>query len=104
MMRLFKTLFSCLFVLALASATGCAGNSTNESAGEYIDDTWITTRVKAALVGDPVVKATEVNVETFKGVVQLSGFVESDEAMNKAVEIAREIPGVSSVENDMRVK
>lgn len=71
---------------------------------EYVTDSWITTKVKAALVEDSQVKATEVNVETFKGVVQLSGFVSSNAAMQQAVRLARGIKGVTSVRNDMRIK
>ncbi len=78
-----RTRASCLALVA-ALSVGCAGSPTQESAGEYIDDTWITTRVKAALVGDDQVRATEVNVETFKGVVQLSGFVTSDNGRGDA--------------------
>jgi osmotically-inducible protein OsmY len=93
-----------LLAMLLMTTVGCAGDATRESTGEYIDDTWITTKVKAALVDDPVVKAREVNVETFKGVVQLSGFVTSKEAMDQAMVIAGNIDGVSSVRNDMRIK
>ena len=97
--------FSAFFLaIVFLSALGCAGSPTHESTGEYITDSWITTKVKAALVDDPQVKATEVNVETFKGVVQLSGFVNSDTAMYEAVRIAQGIKGVTSVKNDMRVK
>ena len=90
--------------LVMTVAAGCAGTSTRESTGEYIDDTWITTKVKAVLVEDSVVKASEVNVETFKGVVQLSGFVTSKEAMDQAMVLATNVEGVSSVKNDMRIK
>ncbi len=97
--------FSAFFVaIVFLSALGCAGSPTQESTGEYVTDSWITTKVKAALVEDTQVKATEVNVETFKGVVQLSGFVSSDAAMYEAVRIARGIKGVTSVKNDMHVK
>lgn len=103
-MRHFRhTRASCLALVA-ALSFGCAGSPTQESAGEYIDDTWITTRVKAALIGDDQVRAAEVNVETFKGVVQLSGFVTSEAAMDEAMRIARGISGVTSVENAMRLK
>lgn len=85
-------------------ALGCAGSPTEESTGEYLSDTWITTKVKAALVGDSIVKSTEVNVETFKGVVQLSGFVSSKEAMDQAIVVAGNIEGVTSVKNDMQIK
>jgi osmotically-inducible protein OsmY len=95
-----------VFLLALVAATilGCAGSSTKESTGEYFDDTWITTKVKAALLEDPQVKSGEINVETFKGAVQLSGFVSSNAAMQQAVKLTRGIQGVTSVKNDMRVK
>lgn len=99
-----NAIFTSLLAVLLITAVGCAGSSTNESTGEYIDDTWITTKVKASLVDDPVVKSTEVNVETFKGVVQLSGFVASQEAMDQAVDIARGIDGVNSVKNNMTIK
>jgi osmotically-inducible protein OsmY len=97
--------FSAILLAALMmGVVGCAGTATKESTGEYVTDAWITTKVKAALVDDPAVKATEVNVETFKGQVQLSGFVSSQTAMNEAVRVARGIKGVTSVKNDMRVK
>jgi osmotically-inducible protein OsmY len=97
----------------LAATIGCAATAPQpqtppppkeESTGQYIDDTVITSRVKAALVADPATKASQVNVETFKGVVQLSGFVESQAMANKAVELARSVKGVASVKNDMRVR
>ena len=97
--------FSALFLaIVFASALGCAGSATQESTGEYVTDSWITTKVKASLAESPNVKATEVNVETFKGVVQLSGFVGSSADMYTAVRIASGIKGVSSVKNDIRIK
>jgi len=99
-----KRLSAILLALAFASILGCAGTSTKESTGEYFDDTWITTKVKSALVDDPQVKSTEINVETFKGVVQLSGFVSSNAAMQQAVKVAKGVQGVTSVKNDMRIK
>ncbi len=94
------------FVLALTLITvmGCASTSKQEGTGEYIDDSVITTKVKAAILDEPTLKVAEINVETFKGVVQLSGFVNSQADINKAVEVARGVRGVSSVKNDMRVK
>ena len=86
------------------SILGCAGSLTQESTGEYITDSWITTKGKAALVEDQLVKAAEVNVEIFKGTVQLSGFVSSDAAMNQAVRVARGVKGVTAVRNDLRLK
>jgi len=103
-MKLFKNLSVMLLALVFVSALGCAGSPTQESTGEYVSDSWITSKVKATLVDDPLVKATEVNVETFKGVVQLSGFVSSSAAMSQAVKVTKSIKGVTSVKNDMRIK
>jgi hyperosmotically inducible protein len=75
-----------------------------ESAGEYVDDSVITGKVKAAVLGESSLKSAEINVETYKGVVQLSGFVGSRAAINKAVELAHAVKGVSAVKNDMVVK
>mgnify|MGYP003509133925 CR=1 FL=1 len=98
-------LLSALFVaVSLVSVVGCASTPKQEGTGEYIDDSVITTKVKTALVNDPVTKATEINVETFKGVVQLSGFVNSSADISKAVTVARSVGGVKSVKNDMRLK
>ena len=93
-----------LFSLIFVAVAGCASTPKSEGTGEYVDDALITAKVKTELVQDPDVKATEVNVETFKGVVQLSGFVGSQAAANKAVQIARSVKGVKSVKNDMRLK
>jgi osmotically-inducible protein OsmY len=93
-----------LLAVLLASFLGCASSSKQEGTGEYIDDTVITTKVKAAVFNEPSLKSAEINVETFKGVVQLSGFVNSQADINKAVEVARGVKGVKSVKNDMRVK
>jgi osmotically-inducible protein OsmY len=88
----------------LASLLGCAGTSTKEGTGEYIDDTVITTKVKAAIFNEPTLKSAQINVESFKGTVQLSGFVSSRADINKAVEVARGVAGVTSVKNDMRLR
>jgi osmotically-inducible protein OsmY len=93
-----------LTVLLALFMVGCASTDTQESFGEYVDDTVITTKVKAALFNDPTLSGFEVNVETFKGRVQLSGFVSSQADINRAVEIARGVEGVTEVKNDMRVK
>lgn len=93
-----------VFAILLAALAGCAATSTRESTGQYIDDTAITAQVKAAIFNTPGLKATEINVETFKGTVQLSGFVSSRDDMSRAVELARGVKGVTSVKNDMRVK
>ena len=103
-MRAMRGLKSVLIAAALATAAACSSTPTQESTGEYVTDAWITTKVKTSLVEDANVKATEVNVETYKGAVQLSGFVSSAAAMNEAVRVTRGIKGVTSVKNDMRVK
>ncbi len=97
--------FSTFFLTAmLVFFVGCAATSKQEGTGEYIDDSVLTTKVKAAVFNEPSLKSTEINVETFKGVVQLSGFVNSQADINKAADVARGINGVKSVKNDMRVK
>lgn len=83
---------------------GCASTSKQEGTGEYFDDTVITTKVKAEILNEPSLKSAEINVETFKGIVQLSGFVNSQADINKAVEVVGRVKGVKSVRNDMRVK
>ncbi len=97
--------FSAFFLaLTLMTAAGCASTEKHEGTGEYVDDSVITTKVKALLFDEPNLRSGEVNVETFKGEVQLSGFVNSRADINKAVEIARSVKGVHSVKNDMRLK
>ena len=104
-MNKFSKYLSALFLaVTLASVVGCASTSKQEGTGEYVDDSVITTKVKAAILGEPSLKVAEINVETFKGVVQLSGFVTSTALANKAVEIAGKVSGVKSVKNDMRIK
>jgi len=93
----------------LASVLGCHSAPQHsappkESTGEYIDDSYITTKVKAAILNERTLKSAEINVETFKGIVQLSGFVNSRSDINRAVEVARSVKGVKSVKNDMRLK
>ena len=90
--------------VTLAMVLGCASTAKKEGTGEYIDDSVITTKVKAAVLNEPTLKSSEINVETFKGVVQLSGFVSSQTDVNKALELARGVNGVSSVKNDMHLK
>lgn len=93
-----------LMTLSLLFSLGCSSTPKKEGTAEYIDDSYITTKVKAAILGESTLKSTEINVETFKGEVQLSGFVNSQADINKAVEIARGVKGVKSVNNDMRLK
>ncbi len=95
------------FILALAligSISGCAGGRTYESTGEYLDNTALTSKVKASILGDPRLKLMQIDVESFKGVVQLSGFVDSAAAAERAVEVVRKIRGVKSVNNSLIVK
>ncbi|OYY95754.1 MAG: transporter [Hydrogenophilales bacterium 28-61-23] len=104
MKQLNKYLSAVFLAATLVSAVGCSSTPQQQGAGEYIDDSWITTKLKAALLDDPATKATEINVKTFKGEVQLSGFVSSQDAANRAIELARGIKGVKAVTNDMRLK
>jgi osmotically-inducible protein OsmY len=87
-----------------AFTAGCAATPTSDSTGEYIDDSTITTKVKAKLVQDDTVKARQVDVTTFKGVVQLSGFVDTAEQKSRAAELAATVPGVRDVKNNIEVK
>lgn len=100
-LKYFSALF---FAVILVSFLGCASTPKQEGTGEYVDDSLITTKVKAAILKEPGLKVAEINVETFKGVVQLSGFVSSAADKSKAVEVARGVGGVKSVKDDMRIK
>jgi hyperosmotically inducible protein len=105
-MKKYITLFAMISLLTGTAAlqSGCASTPTKESTGEFIDDASITTRVKAALVKDDTVKAREVNVETFKGVVQLSGFVSTAEERSRAGQLAAAVRGVQAVTNNIQLK
>lgn len=93
-----------LAAVAFTTMVGCASSPTTESTGQYVDDTAITAKVKAAIFNEPTLKSAEVNVETYKRVVQLSGFVSSQADIQKATMVARGVEGVASVKNDMRMK
>ena len=95
--------FLACLILA-ASFTGCASTAKHESTGQYIDNSVITSKVKAAIFNDPTLKSMQITVESFKGEVQLSGFVDSAASVQKAGEIARRVEGVVSVKNDLIVK
>ncbi|KZB82778.1 hypothetical protein A8V49_01370 [Yersinia pestis] len=86
------------------AVSACAPTAKSEGTGGYLDDTVVTTKVKAALLGEKNLKSTEINVETFKGRVQLSGFVSSSQDANRAVQVTRSVPGVKSVSNQMLIK
>jgi len=95
----------CLVLLMLiATFVACASTPKQESTGEYVDDSVITTKVKSLLAADDFLKSFKISVKTFKGTVQLSGFVASQQAVDKAGEIARSVKGVASVKNDLIVK
>jgi osmotically-inducible protein OsmY len=95
----------CLVLLMLiATFAACASTRTHESTGEYVDDSVITTKVKSLLAEDDFFKSFQISVETYKGIVQLSGFVNSRQAVNKADEIVRSVKGVKSVKNNLIVK
>jgi osmotically-inducible protein OsmY len=90
--------------VVLMATLGCASARTHESSGQYVDDTVITTKVKSAILSEPGLKSSEINVETYKGAVQLSGFVSSRDDINSAVRLAKAVGGVSSVKNDLQLK
>jgi osmotically-inducible protein OsmY len=95
--------FLACFVL-ITAFMGCASTRTQESTGQYVDDSAITTKVKAAILNEPSLKVFQINVETFKGVVQLSGFVNSRSMAQKAAEVAASVNGVKEVKNNLIVK
>ena len=103
-MNHFKTISTAILAVLLVTTLGCAATAKQESTGEYVEDSVITTKVKAAVLAEPTLKSAEINVETFKGVVQLSGFVNSESDTKTALNVTRGITGVKSVKNDMRVK
>ncbi len=90
--------------VALLTMAACASTRTQKSAGEQIDDTVITGKIKADLIGDPVTKAHEIDVEVFKGRVQLNGFVRDDEMRQRALAIAKGVSGVAAVDNNLKLK
>lgn len=98
-------ILSFLVCITLVTAFfGCASTPTREGTGEYFDDSAITTKVKAEILNEPSLKVLQINVETFKGVVQLSGFVDSAQSKSKAGEVAAGVKGVKSVKNNLVVK
>ncbi|CAK6492420.1 hypothetical protein PANNVG_01583 [Pantoea sp. Nvir] len=104
-MKLFKVLAGALVAVVVAlTLSACAPTAKEEGTGGYIDDTVITTKVKAQLLNDDELKSREINVETFKGRVQLSGFVSSPQMASRAVEVTRTVKGVKSVVNNMQIK
>jgi osmotically-inducible protein OsmY len=103
-MKITQRFATMLFAASLLAVAGCGSTPTREGTGEYVDDTVITAKVKASIFNEPTIKASEINVETYKGAVQLSGFVADPRDASKAADIARGVKGVTSVKNDVRVK
>lgn len=104
MKHVIQLFFTSFLALTLLTAMGCGSTQKQEGTGEYLDDTVITTKVKAAILNEPTLKSAEINVETFKGVVQLSGFVSSSAGISKAIEVTQGVAGVKSVKNSMQLK
>lgn len=100
-----QRIFSLLVIVGLAvTFLGCAATEKRESTGQYVDDSVITSKVKATIFNEPTLKTLQINVKTFKGVVQLSGFVDTPQSVTKAGQVAAGIEGVKSVKNDLLVK
>ena len=103
-MKRFNRFSALFFAVAFASLLGCAATSTNEGTKAYMSDSVVTTKVKTAMLRESSLKSTEIGVETYKGTVQLSGFVSSNAEIHKAGDVARGVEGVMSVKNDLRLK
>jgi osmotically-inducible protein OsmY len=102
--RLITNFLLSLVLIISVPLVGCATGKKHESTGEFLDDAVLTTKVKASILGDSRLKVLQIDVETYKGVVQLSGFVDSTEAANRAVELVRRVRGVKTVNNSLIVK
>ena len=103
-MKTFNRFAALFFAVAFASLLGCAASPTNEGTKAYVSDSVLTTKVKSAMLRESSLKSTEIGVETYKGTVQLSGFVGSNAEIHKAGDVARGVEGVMSVKNDLRLK
>ena len=104
-MQKLQRIFKSMACFALITAfMGCAATQKHESTGQYVDDTAITTKVKAAIFEESTLKTLQINVKTYQGVVQLSGFVDSSQSVTKAGEVARRVENVRSVKNNLLVK
>ncbi len=103
-MTMLKRLSAVLITASMLALLGCATQSQPQTAGAYMGDSWVTTKVKAGILNEPTLKVSQINVETYNGVVQLSGFVDNAASQAKAVEIARAVKGVTAVKNDMRLR
>lgn len=104
-MKKSNVVINCLLILLfIATLSACAATRTHESTGELVDDAVITTKVKSLIAADDFLKSFQISVETFKGVVQLSGFVNSQQAVDKAIEITKSVKWVKSIKNSLIVK
>ena len=103
-MKHLKRIAAVFATTLLLTVVGCAPTPTREGTGEYVDDTVITTKVKAAILNEPGLKSAQINVETFKGTVQLSGFVVTNSEVARAGDVTRQVKGVQSVKNDIRLR
>jgi osmotically-inducible protein OsmY len=103
-MTMLKRLSAVFIVASMLSVLGCATQSKPQTTGAYMGDAWVTTQVKTGILNEPSLKVTQINVETYQSVVQLSGFVDNAASQAKAVEIARAVKGVTAVKNDMRLR
>jgi len=104
MVKLYRILQLLVCIGLITAFMGCAATQKHESTGQYVDDSVITAKVKAAIFDEATLKTLQINVKTFKGVVQLSGFVDSTQSVTKAGEVAERVVGVVSVKNDLIVK
>jgi osmotically-inducible protein OsmY len=103
-MTMLKRLSAVFILASVLSVLGCATKSEPQTTGAYMGDAWVTTQVKTGILNEPSLKVTQINVETYQSVVQLSGFVDNAASQAKAVEIARAVKGVTAVKNDMRLR
>lgn len=104
MLKLQRILQVLVCIGLITAFLGCAATQKHESTGQYVDDSVITTKVKAAIFNEETLKTMQINVETYKGVVQLSGFVDSAQSVKKAGDVARSVENVKDVKNDLVVK
>jgi len=103
-MGMFKRSTAVIAAALLISVLGCAATGTQQSTGAYLDDSAITAKVKSAILNEPSLSVGDIRVETKENIVQLSGMVDNREDMSKAVALARSVPGVASVRNDLQLK
>ncbi len=99
-----QRIFNVMLVLAFLTVAGCAGTQTSRSTGTYIDDKTISTKVEAQLAADSITQAIQVEVETYNGIVQLSGFVDTEDKKERAAGIAQKVQGVKEVKNDLVIR